>query len=104
MASRKLLFAGVAVVDGEEESALDAGGDTIHELLCSQEHFEAFVRLGMNRVAVEEFEFFGRGLRPGFDESAVACVDAQGTFCAENFDWKRIEEFVGENDRGSPRG
>src|SRR5580658_2558651 len=46
MTAGELLFAGVAIVDGEEESALDAGGDTLHELLGSESSFDALVRLG----------------------------------------------------------
>ncbi len=98
MPSSQLLFASVAVVDGKEEAVLDAGRDAIHELLRRDGRFEAFARVGMDRVAVEECEFLGRGWRPGFDESAVARVDAQGSACAEDFDREGVEEFVCEND------
>ena len=62
MTSSELLFASVAVIDGDEKSALDAGGNAIHELLRCKRRFDAFVQLGMDRVAVEEFQFLGRRL------------------------------------------
>ena len=35
---------------------------------------------------------------PSLGESAIVCVDAQRSFCAEDFDWEGVEEFVGEDD------
>jgi len=39
-------------------------------------------------------------LHPGFDEAAIARVDAQRTVCAEDFYRQGVEEFVGEDDGG----
>ena len=72
-------------------------------LRCERD-FDAFSGLGMDRVAVEEFEFFGRRRSPGFDEAAVACVDAEGALRAEDLDRKGVEEFVGEDDKRNLRG
>jgi hypothetical protein len=48
MASCQLFFAGVAVVDDDEESALQTGGDAIHGLLCGERCFDTFFGLGMD--------------------------------------------------------
>src|SRR5580693_2258808 len=52
----------------------------------------------MDRITVDKFQFPGGWLRPAFGESAVARIDAQGSFSAEDFDRERVEEFVGEDD------
>jgi hypothetical protein len=52
----------------------------INKLLRGERRFDAFVRIGMDRIAIEKFQFFGRRVCPGFDEATVARVDAQGTF------------------------
>jgi len=93
-----LFFASVAVVDCDEESALNAGRNAIHVLLRSQRRFDAFVGFGMDGVAIEKFHLLGGRLRPSFDETTVARVDAEGTFLTENLDWQSVEEFVGEDD------
>ena len=59
MAACQLFFAGVAVVDGDEKSALDVSGDAVIYILRGERGLDAFVGFGMDRVAVEEFEFFG---------------------------------------------
>src|ERR1700733_11436194 len=66
MAAGKLLFASVAVVDGDEESGLYARGDVFHELLCGEGCLDAFVSLGMDRVAIKKIEFLRGGRCPGF--------------------------------------
>jgi len=40
MSACKLLFAGITVINRDEESTLDLGGDAIHELLCSERRFD----------------------------------------------------------------
>ena len=103
MASGELFFTSVAVIDGEEEAAPDASGDLLHVVLCGQRGFEAFVGFGVDRVAVEEFQFLGRRLCPSLDESAFVCVDAQRALWAQDFDREGVEEFVGEDDGGTLR-
>src|SRR5580658_6960149 len=104
MAARELLFAGVAVVDGEDEATLDAGCDLFHGVLRSQRCFDAFSQLRMDRIAVEELYFLGRRLRPGFIESVVPRADAKGTPRTEGFDREGVEEFVREDDGRDFRG
>src|SRR5277367_4265001 len=92
MATGELLFTGVAVVDDDCDSAIEAGEDVIGFALSEQWNFDTFVFFGLNRVAVEEFEFIRRCRRPGFYEAAMAGVDAQGAMRRNDFDRKRVEE------------
>src|SRR5258708_793036 len=104
MASSKLFLAGVAIVDGEEESPVDVAEDLIGGLLSRQGDFESLSGLGMNGISVEIFQLFGRRRRPGFDEVAFAGVYAKGALRTQDFDRQCIEEFVGEEDRRNLRG
>src|SRR5579862_1184481 len=103
MASGELFFAGIAVVDGEEESTVDVAQDLIGGLVSRQGHFESLSGLGMNGIAVQEFQFFRRRRRPALAESAFAGIDAEGALRTQDFDWQGIEEFVGEEDRRNLR-
>ena len=98
MAPGKLLGAGVAVVYDDEQSAIDGGGDLAHVVLRAERSLDAFPGFRMNGVAIEEFQFSGRGWGPGFDEAVFARVDAEGALRAEDFDGEGVEEFVGEED------
>src|SRR5260370_13593596 len=100
MAVVELFFEGVAVIKGDDEAAIEAGGDAIHKLLRVERNLHAFSGFGMDGVAVEEFQFLRRRRCPGLHEAAVASVDAQSTFGTENLAGQGIEEFVGEDDRG----
>ena len=46
MAAGELFFAGVAVVDSDEESVLDVGGDAMDVSLRGERHFDALVGVG----------------------------------------------------------
>ena len=65
--------------------------------------FDAFAGFWVDGMVVQEVEFLGGGLRPAFDESAIASVDSEGALGTQDFDWERVEEFVGEDDRRALR-
>src|SRR6202021_1063864 len=98
MAPGKLLGAGVAVVYDDEQSAIDGGGDLAHVVLRAERSLDAFPGFRMNGVAIEEFQFSGRGWGPGFDEAVFARVDAEGALRAGDFDGGGAEEFFGQRE------
>src|ERR1700722_1999953 len=98
MASGELFGAGVPVVDDHEKTARHCCGDLIHHLLRGHRRLDTLARFWMDGIAIEKFEFLLRGRNPRFDKAAALRVDPEGAFRAKNFDWKSVEEFVGEDD------
>src|SRR5438552_4137904 len=54
MPASELFLASVSVVDGDEDAALDGGGDPRHGLLCHQRDLDSFIGFGMDGVTVEK--------------------------------------------------
>src|SRR5579864_213450 len=52
----------------------------------------------MNRVTVEEFEFFGRRWRPYLDQAAMLRVDPERAPRTDDLHREGIKELVGEDD------
>ena len=69
MAARELLFAGIAVVDGDEESALDDGGDFRSVGLRNEWDLKAIAGIGVDAVTVEKFQCFPGWMGPRFPTS-----------------------------------
>ena len=104
MASGELFIAGVAVVDEQEETPVDGMGNLTDPGLRDHRGFNPFARLGMDTIAVEEFEFFGLGWKPDFSQAVVFEGEVEFALWAKDFDGKGVEEFVGEDDQGSVGG
>ena len=71
MAAGQLLLASVAIVHRDDHAVAHRCGQARHVAMREQRNFDAFSRLGMHAVAVEKFQFFGRGRDPGFDEAVA---------------------------------
>src|ERR1700722_12872908 len=97
MTSREYFVARVSIVDHDHESAFESGGCADLRLRLER-NFDTFSLFRMNRISIEEFQFFGRSWNPGLDTVTAACVDAQRTVWTEDFHWKCIEKLVGENN------
>src|SRR5882762_2910129 len=94
----ELLLAGVAVVDGDEEAALDDPGNRRQLSLRLEGNLGAVAGLGVNPIAVEEFEFGGGGRGPFLKEPPVFQVDAEGAVGGEDVHRERVEKFICEDD------
>src|ERR1700730_5912894 len=97
MTSREKFVARASIVDHHPKSAFDSGCCADLRLRLERS-FDTFSLLRMNRISIEEFQFFGRSWNPGLDTVTAACVDAQRTLWTEDFHWKCIEKLVGENN------
>ena len=82
MTSGKLLVTSVAVIDGDDEAAIECGGQLGNVMLSEKWHLDPLSRFRMDAVAVQEFEFFGGRWNPGFSEMFVAQVDSKRTLLA----------------------
>src|SRR5580698_8579904 len=104
MASGKLLRAGVAVIDGDDETALDACGQLRYVVVGDAGGFDALSIFGMDAVVIEKFEIGSRRGNPGFDETSVFLCDSQFALRTDHLNRQRVEEFVGEDDERDFRG
>src|ERR1700688_1485815 len=96
MAPGELFLASVAVVYHDHESAFKSGCRG-HVCLRLQRSFDALPGFGMDRVAIEEFELFGRRRRPGFHKTAILRADAKRSLRTHNLDRQGIKELVGKD-------
>src|SRR5208282_75448 len=94
----KLFLPSVAVVDGDDDSAVHCGRDPGHVALRDQGSFDSLCGVGMDAVAVQELQGLGGWRMPGFTKSSTLLGNMQLALRAEHFNRQRVEEFVGEND------
>src|ERR1039458_7387935 len=100
MASRKLLFARVAVIDQHQEPVpvMKDLGNALHPIQRRQRRFQALVLLRLNTVAIETFHLRRRWRSEGFNESSLLHADMHGAVMIHYFNRQRVEELVAEDD------
>ena len=74
--------------------------DAIDPVERRERNLDAFARLGMNAVAIDVVELFGRWRNKLLDESSLLLRHAHRTAMIDNVHRQRVEEFVGEEDEG----
>ncbi len=100
VATRELLVAGVTVIDYQQQAARDDVREMTNPILRNCGDFDALAGLGMDAVAIEEFQFLGQRWKPDFVQAIVSERNVKFAVGAENLDGKGIEEFVGKHDHG----
>ena len=85
MPSGALFLARIAVVDHDHESALKIRR-CAHKILCFKRDLNPFPGFRMDRVAVEELDFFRRRNNPCLDKASVARIDAERPLRTNDFD------------------
>src|SRR5579872_464111 len=100
----KLLLPRVSVVNGDNDAAVDRGGDVRDVALRDERRLDTFSGFWMHAITVKEFHRLRRWRMPDFEQLAVFLRNEELALLTQNFDRKRVEELVGENDNRNLRG